>query len=467
MGKYIASKDLIGKVFKNLTVTEVIDIPEVKGRKLICNCNCGEQVTTTYSAVRAGNTVCECQVRIKQKNHVGNKYNLLTIESLDESNTKNVITNCECGGTKSVNFGLLLLGKIKSCGCLSKSKPTVGEIYNRFTIIEDLPSIKYGNSSYKQVKAQCECGNTRNICYKDLKKGKSKSCGCINAEIKIDIVKNNVYNNWTIISEGKPYISTKGKVRTVNAKCICGKEKSNITLNSIVHGKSKSCGCQGLPKKEKIEKQVLPIPISTEEEQWKEAFGYDNYYISDKGRLFTTVGNNRFINKLNNITASLWDKGVRNTMHIPAVVYKTFIEDYNQDEYRILHIDEDIYNFDINNLFLARLTKSKEDWVTRAMGKMIASAREKKGQRRKIITIKRKDIIEQYIRQEGLSTFLKLPMDLTGVDNLLGISVDRIDNAKDYVPGNITLVTRFENMGRRSATFDECMSFCAPLLCNR
>lgn len=76
-------------------------------------------------------------------------------------------------------------------------------------------------------------------------------------------------------------------------------------------------------------------------------------------------------------------------------------------------------------------------------------------------------IKEQYVKQDGLSTFLKLPMDLTGVDNLLGVSVDRIDNDKDYEPGNITLVTRFENMGRRSATFEECMSFCAPLVCGR
>lgn len=40
-------------------------------------------------------------------------------------------------------------------------------------------------------------------------------------------------------------------------------------------------------------------------------------------------------------------------------------------------------------------------------------------------------------------------------------------NEKDYEPGNITLVTRFENMERRAATFDECMSFCTPLVCGR
>ena len=77
--------------------------------------------------------------------------------------------------------------------------------------------------------------------------------------------------------------------------------------------------------------------------------------------------------------------------------------------------------------------------------------------------ITKKDIIDQYIKQGGLSTFLKLPMDLTAHDRLMAISVDRVDNDKDYEPGNITLVTRFENMGRSNNTFDEFMEFCNNL----
>lgn len=122
-------------------------------------------------------------------------------------------------------------------------RDVVGEVYNRFTIIENLPSIKYGKSSYKRVKALCECGNTRELCYKDLTRSKIKSCGCINTENKIDIEKNNTYNHWTILKEVPKYIDTKGnKCRKVLAECVCGKQ-SELILNSLRTGSSKSCGC--------------------------------------------------------------------------------------------------------------------------------------------------------------------------------------------------------------------------------
>jgi len=46
------------------------------------------------------------------------------------------------------------------------------------------------------------------------------------------------------------------------------------------------------------------------------------------------------------------------------------------------------------------------------------------------------------------------------------VSLDRIDNNKGYVKGNITLVTRFENMGRGNMEFEPFMEFCESLRCN-
>ncbi len=286
----------------------------------------------------------------------------------------------------------------------------------------------------------------------------------------MDIEKNNKYNHWTILSEGDPlrYANSNKAIRTVNVECVCGKRKDNIILTSITQGNSKSCGCQGLPKKERAEKEITPIPLSTENEQWKEAFEFEGYHISTRGRLFSTKYNGgSFLVTENKVAVSLLINEKYENLNVSKVVYKTFIQNWDESEYTLLHIDENNLNPSLDNLFLARITKTRNDWVTRDLSTMQASAREKSGQRHKDITLKRKDIIEQYIKQEGLSTFLKLPMDLTGVDNLLAVSVDRIDNDKDYTPGNITLVTRFENMGRRNATFEECMNFCTPLICGR
>lgn len=124
-----------------------------------------------------------------------------------------------------------------------RTKDVVGEVYNRFTIIENLPSLKYGKSTYKRVKALCECGNTRELCYRDLTRNKIKSCGCINAESKVDIEKNNTYNHWTILKEVPHYVDPQGnKYRKVLAECVCGKQ-SELILNSLRTGSSKSCGC--------------------------------------------------------------------------------------------------------------------------------------------------------------------------------------------------------------------------------
>jgi hypothetical protein len=122
-------------------------------------------------------------------------------------------------------------------------KDVVGEVYSRFTIIENLPSLKYGKSTYKRVKALCECGNTRELCYRDLTRSKIKSCGCINTESKVDIEKNNIYNHWTILKEVPHYVDPQGnKYRKVLAECVCGKQ-SELILSSLRTGSSRSCGC--------------------------------------------------------------------------------------------------------------------------------------------------------------------------------------------------------------------------------
>jgi len=133
------------------------------------------------------------------------------------------------------------MGEIKKLN--PRVKDVIGEIYNKLTIIENLPSKKLGGTYYKMVKVLCECGNEKEIGYKSIKKGKIKSCGCLNTSKIVDIEKENVYNHWTIISEVEPYTSSDGsKMRKVLAKCVCGVEK-DLMLSSLRTGSSKSCGC--------------------------------------------------------------------------------------------------------------------------------------------------------------------------------------------------------------------------------
>jgi hypothetical protein len=461
MGKWIKSEELIGKQNKGLTILKIIDIPNVKGRKLVCECICGKEIITNYTVFKNTHAICDCQKRDIQKNHIGEKYNLLTIEDIDINKPTNVIVKCECGILKSVSFRPLLHGDVKSCGCLAKNKLkiTVGESYNRFTIVEDIAPKKYGTSNYKQVRALCECGNIKDVIYKELRQGKTKSCGCINAEKRIDIEKNKKFGYWTILSEGAPYIGKNVKTRTANVQCVCGKKKNNVTLNSIVQGKSKSCGCRGIEKKKKLEEEVISTPVSNEEEKWSIAIGFEGYYISTKGNVFSGRGKGKYLNTKDKTTLDLRLNNQYRSLNISKTVYRTFIGDWEDKEYILLNIDDNIYNSNIDNLFLAKVTNSGGNWVSRMFGGINGSCSREGMKRIKTRTISKGDIIKQYLKQKGLSTFLNMEMDLTANNKLLAISIDRIDNNKDYEVGNFTLVTRFENMGRNENSFEDFKFF--------
>lgn len=116
--------------------------------------------------------------------------------------------------------------------------------FNNLTIIDNAPSRRTPCGDLeRRVVVKCECGNEKDLSWKSVKRGKTKSCGCISLEIKIDIVLNNTYNYWTILNEVSPYITPDGsKMRKVLAECICGNRKE-VLLNTIRAGKIKSCGC--------------------------------------------------------------------------------------------------------------------------------------------------------------------------------------------------------------------------------
>jgi hypothetical protein len=341
---------------------------------------------------------------------------------------------------------------------MNEQKDLIGHVHNALTVLEVLSPKNYAGRNYTYVRAKCECGNLIDLCYKDLIKRHSKFCSCKKA--KVLVFKGDVYGNWTILSEGKDsyYEDKNARTRTVNAQCICGKKKYNINLSSIVNGMSKSCGCRSWAKKEVKGKIVISIPISTQEESWGKVPEIEGYIISSLGKVFSTK-TRQYLTTKNKTALSLRNEGKKGKLNISKTVYRVFIGDWDEKEYSILNIDENIYNSALDNLFLARKDKNGQTWVSKLFALMNSGAKGKHGSRVKIRTITRGNIIRQYFKQEGLSTFLKIKMDLTMTDKLATISVDRIDNDRDYEPDNFTLVTRFENMGRNSSTFDEFNTF--------
>lgn len=124
-----------------------------------------------------------------------------------------------------------------------KIEDLIGTSYGRFTILEEgIRYIEPNGKSQRVMICECLCGTIKSVKLKELRRGGIKSCGCLALEQKVDVVKNNVYNDWTVLLEVSPYVTKDGKSRKVLARCICGLEKE-LPLNSLRTGGSKSCGC--------------------------------------------------------------------------------------------------------------------------------------------------------------------------------------------------------------------------------
>ena len=129
------------------------------------------------------------------------------------------ICQCDCGTVKRVKGASLRSGAIQSCGCL-KNENLVGQKFNHLTVIELLT--ERAKNRQKIYKCQCDCGNYTNVRSSDLKTGNTKSCGCYNIQNlsnrAIDLV-GQVFGHLTVLGKGAGAV--KGIVYW-KCQCSCG-----------------------------------------------------------------------------------------------------------------------------------------------------------------------------------------------------------------------------------------------------
>lgn len=72
----------------------------------------------------------------------------------------------------------------------------IGKRFGRWLILENAKSEHYRGRELKKVLAECECGTKRIVDVRILKRGTSKSCGCLNREVltKHGISMEKIYN---------------------------------------------------------------------------------------------------------------------------------------------------------------------------------------------------------------------------------------------------------------------------------
>lgn len=107
----------------------------------------------------------------------GKKFNYLTVVGFEHGFWK---CKCICGNYSYLTRTQLISGSKKSCGCMRRAGNLIGKKFGRLTVIRKV-GVDKNNFVYWECK--CDCGNIKVIRGTSLKRGLTKSCGCLQKEI--------------------------------------------------------------------------------------------------------------------------------------------------------------------------------------------------------------------------------------------------------------------------------------------
>ena len=120
----------------------------------------------------------------------GNRYGrLIVIERFknDKHRQAQWLCRCDCGNSVVVRGGHLRSGTTRSCGCFNREQTSkartidlTGHVYGRLTVIKKHGLSKSGSIAWL---CKCDCGNETIVSSNHLRKGNTKSCGCLHREI--------------------------------------------------------------------------------------------------------------------------------------------------------------------------------------------------------------------------------------------------------------------------------------------
>lgn len=181
----------------------------------------------------------------------GQKYGKLTVVERVGSRKGSVTwrCTCECGGEAIVASNCLRTGSTKTCGC-SKRFIEVGETYGRLTVLERLN--ERTNSKRIMYLCKCSCGNTVKRTVTNILGTKVPSCGCVQNEVKIEMVGKR-FGRWTVIERASKEV--KGVYWL--CRCDCGTERV-VNGRMLRTGGSVSCGCYAREASSQRMKDLTP-----------------------------------------------------------------------------------------------------------------------------------------------------------------------------------------------------------------
>jgi hypothetical protein len=216
----------------------------------MCRCECGNERVYPASRLKGAKAPKSCGCALYERLD-GKKFNKLTVikESGRDNNGKRMwLCICDCGTETCVEASSLIKGYTKSCGCLKHEKlDLVGQKFEMWTVISRAENNSYGKVFWN---CKCECGTERILSSGSLRKGKPKSCGCLNKIVsmnKVEDLTGQKFGRWTVISIQRIVKNNHSRVFWL-CRCDCGNEKV-VAARTLKSNQSLSCGCL---KKEKL-----------------------------------------------------------------------------------------------------------------------------------------------------------------------------------------------------------------------
>ena len=192
----MAKKEYIGKRFGRLTVIGEVPITERKCRcrLLICECECGNIINVRAGNLESGNSLsCGCLAKELARERyerpvIGARFGRLVGKSTYyENGVRHAICICDCGNEKSVRVGDLFSGNTSSCGCLRaeathnrRYEDITNQTFNELTAIKRVEDyISPSGNHMTQWLFKCSCGKEIVAEMRNVKTGRTKSCGHI------------------------------------------------------------------------------------------------------------------------------------------------------------------------------------------------------------------------------------------------------------------------------------------------
>lgn len=210
-----------GQTFGRLTALyQVLSNDSGSGEKWHCVCTCGRETDVTpYDLIRGHTRSCGCLVT-ENKDLTDQRFGRLVALYPTEMRKHGKVVwhcRCDCGNEVDCSSTMLRTGASMSCGCSRQGENLTGKQFNQWTVLRRAERAKYWV-------CRCTCGIEKEVRGCNLTGGTSKSCGCMARAVSKQRLREpedltgKVFDNWTVIGKAS-------RPDYWLCRCSCGIEK--------------------------------------------------------------------------------------------------------------------------------------------------------------------------------------------------------------------------------------------------